>query len=96
MTKGNPPPRQAEHKKTANVDKENAAPRQAEDRKSVNMATSPEEPSESPEKVADTEKSDDEYPQGLTLYFIMLGLCLVVFLIAIGKLAFLSIAGMNF
>lgn len=72
-------------------DKETTPPTRSEDKKSVDMATSSlDEPSKIPEKASDKEKSDDEYPQGLALFFIMLGLCLAVFLIAIGKLPFRS------
>jgi hypothetical protein len=70
--------------------KDAATPPQAEDRKSVDVATSSlEEQPQNPEKVVDDKKSNDEYPQGLTLFFIMLGLCLAVFLIAIGMSGFL-------
>jgi hypothetical protein len=77
---------QAEDKKSIDVDKEVALP---QDRKSVDMTTtSLEDQPKNPEKVGEDEKGDDEYPQGLKLFFIMLGLCLAVFLIAIGKTTF--------
>jgi hypothetical protein len=65
---------------------EKTPPTQSEDRKSVEMTTSSlDEPSKISEPVSNEKKSEEEYPQGLTLYFIYLGLCLAVFLLAIGK-----------
>jgi len=89
MEKETSPPSQAaqaEGKKPFDMDKDTASPAEDKVRQSVEAVTSSfEEPTKSPEKVADDEKSDDEYPQGLTLFFIMLGLCLAVFLIAIDQ-----------
>jgi hypothetical protein len=70
---------------------EKAPPTQSEDKKSVEMtASSLDEPSKVSKPISNEEKSDDEYPQGLALYFIYIGLCLAVFLLAIGKSPFLS------
>jgi hypothetical protein len=72
-------------------DQEKASPTQSEDKKSVEMAASSlEEPSKVSEPISNEEKRDDEYPQGLALYFIYMGLCLAVFLLAIGKFPLLS------
>ena len=79
-----PQPR-ADDKTSVDMDKETGSPANAGDRKSVDVVASSLEEPKSPQKVSDEEKSDDEYPQGLKLFFIMLGLCLAVFLIAIGK-----------
>jgi len=82
-----PPPLAEDTASTTDVDdKENAPPIPSEHKKSDEMATtSVEEPSKIPEKVSDEEKSDDEYPHGLSLFFIMFALCVAVFLIAIGE-----------
>ena len=82
-----PPPLAEDTASTTDVDeKEAAPPTLSENKGSVDIAPSSlDEPSKSPEKVSDEEKSDDEYPHGLALFFIMVGLCLAVFLIAIGK-----------
>jgi hypothetical protein len=86
-----PPPVEDTSSTTDMDDKETAPPTRSEHKKDVDMtALSLDEPSKIPEKVSGEEKSDDEYPQGLSLFFIMLGLCLAVFLIAIGKPPFLS------
>ena len=79
------PPSQAEDKTSVDMDKETGSPAKAGDRKSAEVVASSLEEPKSLEKVSDEEKSDDEYPEGLKLFFIMLGLCLAVFLIAIGK-----------
>jgi len=82
-----PPPLAEDTASTTDVDdKENIPPIPSEHKKSVDMATSSaEDPPTIPEKVSDEEKSDDEYPHGLTLFFIMFALCLAVFLVAIGE-----------
>jgi hypothetical protein len=95
MEKEIAPPQQSEDKNSVDMDKE-TAPQKA-DKKSVDVATSSlEEPTKSPDKVGDDEKNEDEYPKGLTLFFIMLGLNLAVFLIAIGRSAFHSHAKVDF
>jgi hypothetical protein len=92
-----PPPSTEDTASTDMDDKETAPPTRSDDKKSVEMVTSSlDEPSKIPEKISDQEKSDDEYPHGLALFFIMLGLCLAVFLIAIGKSPFISTPGTNF
>ena len=88
MEKGDTLPAQAENGTSVDMDKEVALP-QTEDKKSVDMTTtSLDDQPKKPEKGSEDEKGDDEYPQGLKLFFIMLGLCLAVFLIAIGRSAF--------
>lgn len=93
-----PPPPAEDTASTTDMDeKETAPPSRSEDKKSIDVAASSlEEPSKIPEKVSDEEKSDDEYPQGWALFFIMLGLCLAVFLIAIGKFPFHATYPINF
>ena len=90
-----PPPPAEDTSSTTDVDeKETAPPARSEDKRDVDLATSSlDEPSKTPEKVSGQEKSDDEYPQGLSLFLIMLGLSLAVFLIAIGKSPFISLHG---
>ncbi|KAH8780773.1 major facilitator superfamily domain-containing protein [Hyaloscypha finlandica] len=67
-------------------DKETAPPSRSEDKKDVDIAmSSPDEQPKTPEKVSGEEKSDDEYPKGMALFFIMLGLNLAVFLVAIDQ-----------
>ena len=91
------PPLAEDTASTTDVDeKEPAPPNPSEHKKSLEIATSSvTEPSKTPEKVSDDEKSDDEYPHGLALYLIMLGLCLAVFLIAIGKDPSLALKGVD-
>jgi hypothetical protein len=87
-----PPPAEDTSSTTDVDDKETAPPSRSEDKKDVDMAMSPlDEPPKTPEKVSGEEKSDDEYPRGMALFFIMLGLNLAVFLVAIGKSPFFCV-----
>jgi hypothetical protein len=57
----------------------------AEDAKSVDFTTSSsDDPTKIPEKKEETEEDDVEYPTGLPLAFMILGLCLAVFVVALG------------
>ena len=68
------------------MEKENNPPAQPKLHSSADMVgSSVDEDSKNPEKGIDAEKSDEDYPHGLKLGFIILGLCLAVFLIAIGE-----------
>jgi hypothetical protein len=78
-----PPPE--EDTSTEVDEKETTPPTLSDEKKSIdNGASSLDESPKTLEKASE-EKSEDEYPHGLPLFLIMLGLCLAVFLIAIGN-----------
>ena len=66
------------------MEKEGTSTR-AEDAKSADVTTSSsDDPTKIPQKKEETEEGDVEYPTGLPLAFMILGLCLAVFVVALG------------